>query len=482
MRRFEGFRRPNSLLFCSRGGRVAGWPLLCLFPRCTQPTPASGWRAATASVREASRGEAIARAAETPHIILNAPLVGQRLGYPELSGLDLLELFAFIHPARFAVPTVGGPEPRARARAAGERGRSGGGAAADRRAAARRARRSGLARARRGVDVERDPAPARLGLGAADRRAARAARARRAHAVLAAQAMGGRRASGRRRGRSSVDPEEARRKLDRLTGRAEAREGQRAMAEAVDPGVRAQARQGLAQPAAGRGRDRDRQDARLSRAGGAVGGAGAAARCGSRPSPRRCSASSTPKGPSCSPMREERARRIVVRKGRENYLCLLNLEDALQGAFAGPRGDPRPAGRALGGLHQGRRHGRRRPAGLAAEPVPPRRRGRADRPPRRMRLCRLPALPPLLHRARRAGEPRGGHRHRQPCAGDGQCRARRARTRRGGSCSTRAIICSTPPIRPSRSRSAGRKRSSCGAGSSGRKAARAGGGAGSRRG
>src|SRR6187402_1563612 len=58
--------------------------------------------------REASRGEAIARAAETPHIILNAPLVGQRLGYPELSGMDLLELFAFIHPARFAVPTPAG--------------------------------------------------------------------------------------------------------------------------------------------------------------------------------------------------------------------------------------------------------------------------------------------------------------------------------------------------------------------------------------
>src|SRR4249919_357240 len=59
-------------------------------------------------VREATRGEAIARAAETPHIILNAPLVGQRLGYPELSGLDLLELFAFIRPARFAVPTPAG--------------------------------------------------------------------------------------------------------------------------------------------------------------------------------------------------------------------------------------------------------------------------------------------------------------------------------------------------------------------------------------
>jgi len=31
----------------------------------------------------------------------------------------------------------------------------------------------------------------------------------------------------------------------------------------------------------------------------------------------------------------ERAKRIVVRKGRENYLCLLNLEDALQGGFSG---------------------------------------------------------------------------------------------------------------------------------------------------
>jgi ATP-dependent DNA helicase DinG len=54
------------------------------------------------------RGEAIARAAETPLIMLNAPLVGQRLGYPELSGLDLLELFAFLHPGRFAVPTPKG--------------------------------------------------------------------------------------------------------------------------------------------------------------------------------------------------------------------------------------------------------------------------------------------------------------------------------------------------------------------------------------
>jgi len=31
----------------------------------------------------------------------------------------------------------------------------------------------------------------------------------------------------------------------------------------------------------------------------------------------------------------ERRRKVVIRKGRENYLCLLNLEDALQGGFSG---------------------------------------------------------------------------------------------------------------------------------------------------
>src|SRR3712207_1491252 len=62
-------------------------------------------------VEALGRGEAIARASETPVVMLNAPLVGQRLGYPELSGLDLLELFAFVHPARFAVPTPKGLAP-----------------------------------------------------------------------------------------------------------------------------------------------------------------------------------------------------------------------------------------------------------------------------------------------------------------------------------------------------------------------------------
>ncbi|HEX7709820.1 MAG TPA: ATP-dependent DNA helicase, partial [Sphingomonadaceae bacterium] len=58
--------------------------------------------------RGTGKGEAITAAADTPHLLLNAPLVATRLGYPDLSGLDLLELFAFVHPARFCVPTPKG--------------------------------------------------------------------------------------------------------------------------------------------------------------------------------------------------------------------------------------------------------------------------------------------------------------------------------------------------------------------------------------
>ena len=66
------------------------------------------WIADRNGTRRIGRGEAIRIAADTPVILMNAPLVGQRLGYAELSGLDLLELFAFLRPARFMVPTAKG--------------------------------------------------------------------------------------------------------------------------------------------------------------------------------------------------------------------------------------------------------------------------------------------------------------------------------------------------------------------------------------
>ena len=65
-------------------------------------------RAANGDTGQIAKGEAVMAAADTPHLILNAPLVATRLGYPDLSGLDLLDLYAFVHPAKFCVPTPKG--------------------------------------------------------------------------------------------------------------------------------------------------------------------------------------------------------------------------------------------------------------------------------------------------------------------------------------------------------------------------------------
>ena len=68
----------------------------------------TGQQGPAAATQAVSKGDAIMAAADTPVLLVNAPLVASRLGYPDLSGLDLLEAFAFIHPARFCVPTPRG--------------------------------------------------------------------------------------------------------------------------------------------------------------------------------------------------------------------------------------------------------------------------------------------------------------------------------------------------------------------------------------
>jgi ATP-dependent DNA helicase DinG len=78
------------------------------FPALHASHSGTYWANAAGEVRGLSKGEAVARAAESPFLLINAPLLGQRLGYAELSGLDLLELFAFVHPARFCVPSASG--------------------------------------------------------------------------------------------------------------------------------------------------------------------------------------------------------------------------------------------------------------------------------------------------------------------------------------------------------------------------------------
>ncbi len=284
-------------------------------------------------MREAARGEAIARAAETPHVILNAPLLGQRLGYPELSGLDLLELFAFIHPARFAVPTVAGlsrtlglDPPASETDAAAALGRI-----ADRLLAVlddpEWSEREGAWTSNATLH--------RLGWAWAPLIGARLQPPERGERMLFSRLKQWDEAAERPPPRTViVDPADARAKLDALTGRAEAREGQKAMAEAVTQVFApkpAKASPNLLLAEAGTGIGKTLAylaPASLwaERAGGAVW-----VSTFTKALQRQLDA----EGPKLFADAAERARRIVVRKGRENYLCLLNLEDALQGAFAG---------------------------------------------------------------------------------------------------------------------------------------------------
>ena len=284
-------------------------------------------------VREASRGEAIARAAETPHIILNAPLVGQRLGYPELSGIDLLELFAFIHPARFAVPTAAGlsrileiDPPEKDAEAAGSLQ-----AIAERLLATLGDKEW---REREGAWTS-NATLHRLGWGWAPLVGARLERPERGERMLFSRLKQWEEAGEIPPPRTiSVDPADARHKLDELTGSVEAREGQRSMAEAVTSVFAPK-------------RMKDSPNLLLAEAGTGIGKTLAylaPASLWAENSGGTVWVSTFTKalqrqldgeGPKLFKHPEERARRIVIRKGRENYLCLLNLEDALQGSFSG---------------------------------------------------------------------------------------------------------------------------------------------------
>jgi ATP-dependent DNA helicase DinG len=284
--------------------------------------------------REATRGEAIARAAETPHILLNAPLVGQRLGYPEISGLDLLELFAFIHPARFAVPTPSGlcrmlgfAPPASEAGFATTLGRM---------AAFMLDRLEDPAWAEREGAWTANATLHRLGWDWAGLIAERLERPEKGERMLFARLPQWEEAADRPSPRTaSVSQDEARDRLAELTGTgAEPREGQQAMAAEV-AAVFAPRTQ------------KDAPNMLLAEAGTGIGKTLAylapasvwAEKSGgtvwistfTKALQRQLDA----EGWKIEPEPTERARRIVVRKGRENYLCLLNLEDAMQGAFSG---------------------------------------------------------------------------------------------------------------------------------------------------
>lgn len=283
--------------------------------------------------RGASRGEAIRLAADTPVILLNAPLVGQRLGHPELNGLDLLELFAFLRPARFMVPT-----PKGLARAAGLPAPESDAEVAPflRRAA------EALLAIPQGEWPEREGAwnsvqsLFRLRWPWAPALSPRIDKPARAERWLFSKLPEWEERPPRPAPRTvTLADADIAERLARLTGsEAERRQGQRDYAAA----------------AAGAFAPREVRDSPnliLAEAGTGIGktlGYLAPASLWAERAEGPVWVSTFTKalqrqlaheGERLFPDAETRRRRIVTRKGRENYLCLLNLEDALQGGFAG---------------------------------------------------------------------------------------------------------------------------------------------------
>ncbi|OYW46544.1 MAG: helicase [Sphingomonadales bacterium 12-68-11] len=292
-------------------------------------------RGAIGGTRGVSKGEAVVAAADTPLLLLNAPLVASRLGYPDLSGLDLLELYAFVHPARFAVPT-----PKGLAHALGLPEPAGDDAVP---AFLQEAAGALLERCEHDDWAEREGAwsglqsLARLRWPWAPVLAPHIRRPERAEKWLFAKLPEWQEAPERPQpAQIDLAPEDIETRLAALTGaEAERRDGQRAYARESGRIFAPRTRRGaphllLAQAGTGIGKTLGYlAPASLwsERAQGTVWVSTYTKNL--QRQLRRESARAWPE------IRPDGSRPVVVRKGRENYLCLLNLEDALQGGFGG---------------------------------------------------------------------------------------------------------------------------------------------------
>jgi len=292
-------------------------------------------RTAAGASSAVSKGDGIMAAADTPVLMINAPLVASRLGYPDLSGLDLLEAFAFVHPARFCVPT-----PRGLAEALGLPVPE---SDADVPALLQRAAGALIA-------VCGDPAwPEREGAWSALQSLERLrwpwaqvlkphiAKPERAERWLFARLPEWEEAGERPAPRQvELSAEAVQAQLARLTGEgAESREGQRAYAgdaARIFAPRSAPGRPHLALAQAGTGIGKTLGYLAPASLWAEQSGGTVWVSTFTKNLQRQLRAESRRAWPA---KRADGTPPVVVRKGRENYLCLLNLEDALQGGFAG---------------------------------------------------------------------------------------------------------------------------------------------------
>ena len=66
------------------------------------------WLSVDGTIERITAPEAALRSARTRPLVVHAPAVAARLGLDNLPARDLLELYAFVHPASFCLPTVRG--------------------------------------------------------------------------------------------------------------------------------------------------------------------------------------------------------------------------------------------------------------------------------------------------------------------------------------------------------------------------------------
>lgn len=292
-------------------------------------------RVANGVTEAASKGDAIMAAADTPVLLLNAPLVANRLGYPDLSGLDLLELFAFVHPARFCVPTprglaaaLGLSEP-ASDEAVPEFLQKAAGALVEACEDAEWFERAGAWSCLQSLERLRWPWAQVI--------KPHIARPDRAEKWLFC-ALPEWEEAGERGAPQQVElaPADVLAKLDELTGEAaEKRDGQRDYASDAARIFAPRDRRELPHVAlaqAGTGIGKTLGYLAPSSLWAAHSGGTVWVSTFTKNLQRQLRSESRRAWPVKRP---DGTPPVVVRKGRENYLCLLNLEDALQGGFAG---------------------------------------------------------------------------------------------------------------------------------------------------
>src|SRR5688500_8824653 len=101
-------RRPNAIwstLYAIRLLMVSISPNL---PSLVATARGALWRAPDGTIERLRAADAAMRAAANPPLVCHAPAVAARLGLDDLPALDLLELFAFVRPATFCLPTPRG--------------------------------------------------------------------------------------------------------------------------------------------------------------------------------------------------------------------------------------------------------------------------------------------------------------------------------------------------------------------------------------